>query len=367
MTKVHVLPKEGDLIGFEQAVAGQWVPAQDVWGYALILSSDGTMSDASGMLFVKPCTQQEAAFYQTSIAEHPDFYEFMPAFLGTLELTQNQDVTFEQQSAALIAQHIIPEVVVPHGPTRIKKIVTNLALALENAAYGFKRPNILDVKLGVRLWADDAKQEKKTRFDKVTQETTHKNLGFRIAGMRAWQGDESKPDGLVDQDNFRIYDHAGYRIYDKEYGKADVHDGNVSQAFRKFFFSESAGVDEELGRLVIQAFLSDLAQIQEILENQESRMYSASLLFVFEGDGEALRIAMEEASKEPVYINGNGVDRDSDEEDSDEEDKSPKIYALKLIDFAHAEWVPGMGPDENILLGVKSVAKILSGLAAGGA
>lgn len=312
-------------------------------------------------MFIKPCTPQEAGFYQTSVAEHPDFAEFMPTFIGTLELSDHQDATFIEQGAELIAQHSIPE---PATGPKIKKIVTNVSVVLENAAYGFKQPNVLDVKLGVQLWSDDAKQEKKDRFDKVTAETTHKNLGFRIAGMRVWQGTDEKHKAELDKE--------GYKVYSKNWGRLDVNDDNVVESFRKFFFAPEAGVDEELGKLVIQAFLADLEQIQAVMENQESRMYSASLLFVFEGDGEALRFAMEEATKRGEALangngNGNGVNGHSEtdddvEDDDDEEDDTPKIYSLKVIDFAHAEWVPGKGPDENSLMGIRSMTKILKQL-----
>ena len=102
---------------------------------------------------------------------HPEFAEFMPTFLGTLTLDEQQNATIEEQGAALlakhtngtaigavgtalIAKHTIPEVVVPIKTG--KRIETNQAVVLENAAHGYVKPNILDVKLGVRLWADDA-------------------------------------------------------------------------------------------------------------------------------------------------------------------------------------------------------------------
>lgn len=91
-------------------------------------------------------------------------------------------------------------------------------------------------------------------------------------------------------------------------------------------------------------------------------MFSASLLFVFEGDGGALRDAMEEASRSPPPIaaetHGNGEDSEEDEDEL----AGPKIYSVKVIDFAHAEWTPGGGPDENSLVGVRSVADILGKL-----
>lgn len=275
----------------------------------------------------------------------------MPTFLGTLTLDEQQNgQSIEEAGAALIAKHTIPEVVVPTKSS--KKIVTDQAVVLENAAHGFVRPNILDVKLGVRLWADDAHPDKKTRFDKVTEETTHKDLGFRIAGMRVWQGHKA-----VGKD----IDADGYKIFDKNYGRFTIQKDNVHEAFQNFIFAESAGIDDELGRLVAQAFHADVSRIQEVLEGQESRMFSASLLFVFEGDGVALRAAMEEASRSPATLQ-NGDGNASSEDEDELEDTSPKIYAVKVIDFAHAEWTPGMGPDANSLLGVRSVANILRNL-----
>lgn len=329
--------------------------------------SDGTLCDVDGELFIKPCTPTEIAFYESSIADHPEFAEFMPTFLGTLTLDEQQGATIEEQGAVLLAKHTngnneehsglsisvhtIPEVVVPVKTG--KRIVTNQAVVLENAAAGFVKPNILDVKLGVRLWADDAHPEKKIRFDKVTEETTHKELGFRIAGMRVWQGHGASGKDI---------DEEGYRIYDKNYGRFSVQKHNVHEAFKNFIFAESAGIDEQLGRLVSQAFLADVERIQELLEGLESRMYSASLLFVFEGDGESLRSAMEEASKPPVNPSHGEITGSEDDEDDEDEVAMPKIYSVKVIDFAHAEWVPGMGPDENSLTGIRSITKILRNL-----
>jgi len=329
----RALPSRAELIDYNYAVAGH----------------DGTLSDVDGELFIKPCTPAEIAFYESSVEEHPEFAEYMPTYMGTLSLDQTGGKTIEEVGQDLLEKIHVPQLVVPVVRTG-KRIETNRAVVLENAGYGFVKPNIMDVKLGVRLWADDAAEEKKIRFDKVTEETTHKELGFRVAGMRVWQGHGAR--GLD-------IDEEGYKIYDKNYGRFSIHKGNVHEAFRNFIFSESAGIDEELGRLVAQAFHSDVTRIQHVLEGQESRMFSASLLFVFEGDGAALRLAMEEASRSPAtLVNGDG--ENSEEEDDDV--VSPKIYVVKVIDFAHATWVPGQGPDENALLGVRSVAKVLKNL-----
>ena len=65
---------------------------------------------------------------------------------------------------------------------------------------------------------------------------------------------------------------------------------------------------------------------------------------------------MEEASKSPTTV-VNGDDEQSEEDEDEDRPCDPKIYTVKVIDFAHAEWTPGMGPDENSLLGVRSVSR----------
>lgn len=401
------------------------------------VGSEGTLCDPDGELFIKPCVQQEIDFYETAFKEHPNFAELMPVYLGTLALNDMTDVNSVNEQLPVVADHMSQEMkeeairiakaaaaeaaaeapAAPSDgitwiPNNSKRIVTNKSVVLENAAYGFKRPNILDAKLGRRLWADDAPLEKRRRFDQITEETTSGSHGFRIAGMRVYKGSDN-PDEL---------DSEGYKVYGKDYGRMEVNKDNVVQEMGKFIFNERAGIDEDLGRAIAQAFLDDLRRVERILASEETRMYSASLLFTFEGDGEALRAAIEKATPSSssseqgrkkaqlrdidVPVSTSRVDSgivmdergemvltpekaanldaqllsgiiegdvkvlelagnlpvDGDEDEDDEFSDLPRIYSLKLIDFAHAEWVPGQGPDENSLLGVRSLIKIFEEL-----
>lgn len=362
------------------------------------------MCDEDGILFIKPCTQAELDFYDEANNEHPAFAELMPLHLGKLALNDMTDIAsineqlpgvaehiseHAKEEVIKMAHHIQPVQPVQPGPleenikwvpNRSKKITTDISIVLENAAYGYKRPNILDVKLGQRLWADDAPLEKKRRFDKIRQETTHGPLGFRIAGMRVYRGSD-KPEELDEEE---------YKIYDKDFGRVTVNEDNVLDAFRKFLFNEAAGVDEELGKAVARAFMEEVKHVQEVLENEETRMYSSSLLFVFEGDGDALRAAIDEQSASVTMSqkgkgeaagrstsrvdSGIAMDEDTgelllaegdageDSDDSDDDEKVPRIYCVKLIDFAHAAFTPGQGPDENSLKGVRSLVQIFDEL-----
>lgn len=345
------------------------------------------LSDKSGALLVKPCKQAEIDFYE-SVRLHPKLKYFCPTFYGTLSLGQDSTVAANTPALGLTSSTAQPASGVtttapndgssgnPIGssqawvPSGGKGIKADTGLVLENLAHGFVRPNILDVKLGARLWAEDAPSAKRQKLDKVAAESTSGPLGYRIAGMKTWMGDIDNPEFLSTK---------GYKKYDKNYGR-DISTDHVRTAFEDFFYVKAAGVTQKLGQKVIHRFIQDLCSLQEVMEGEESRMYSASLLFVYEGDGPTLEqdIVAQEAlpntstapgpATEPPVAEDSEIqtqrpDGEDDEEEieieSNDSNTEPRIYALKIIDFAHATWTPGQGPDENLLHGVRNVIKVL--------
>ena len=90
-----------------------------------------------------------------------------------------------------------------------------------------------------------------------------------------------------------------------------------------------------------------------MLSSHESRMFASSILYVYEGDAEALETGIQSEARQEVV--------DDDEEDDDEEDERIPQYIskTKLIDFAHASFREGHGPDMNALRGVENVLKHL--------
>ena len=336
----------------------------------------------------------------------------MPRYMGTLALSDATEVTTAADDIAVI-NTVVPETIekstalaapeaadgVTWKPNKDKRIKTDQSIALENLTYGYKKPNILDAKLGVRLWADDAPAEKRRRFDTISSETTHRDHGCRIAGMRIYKGSEDPAE--LDQD--------GYRIYDRDYGRVAVTNENFKDEVRKFVFNKTAGIDEALGKAVCRGFVDQLKKVVEVLEAHRTRMYSSSILFVYEGDGEMLEEAIvrnnamaDERAADNIaadivevkvpdtvrFDSGIGMDgedldggvlvgevptgevsvgeclncEDWDGEDSDDDEK-PKIFTLKLIDCAHAKWVTEEdGADENTLKGVRSLLGIFKEL-----
>lgn len=332
--------------------------------------SPGVLSDTSGSLIVKPCTLQEIHFYESIPAHHPALLHHVPTFMGTLALSRPEErKALEVQdpmsiSAALQAQtaNDIPSQVM----TKSRSIDASQAIVLENVAVGFTRPNILDVKLGARLWDDKAPPHKRARLDAAAAQTTSGSLGFRIAGMRVWRkprlpGADWKCD-----------------VYDKAYGRSFTKD-SICKGFEDFFCADSGvrppTVDE---CYMVRRCDAMIAGIQEALVAQECRMYSSSILVVCEADHEALKHALDRETESYERYKGSEVGRgqhargrhtteDESEQDTSEDDEAEQkslspICSVKLIDFAHAERKPGFGRDENTLSGIYNMRLVLQAM-----
>lgn len=57
-------------------------------------------------------------------------------------------------------------------------------MVLENLAYAYTHPNIMDVKLGTVLYAPDATDEKRRRMERQARETTTYETGIRLTGCQ---------------------------------------------------------------------------------------------------------------------------------------------------------------------------------------
>ncbi|KAF2396565.1 SAICAR synthase-like protein [Trichodelitschia bisporula] len=315
---------------------------------------EGVLSDESGELVIKPCTAAEVSFYESALTTHPEFAYFMPRFMGTLQL---------QRTPPTDPTPLPGDNAEPGMRLKGKALETDQCIVLENVAAGFVRPNILDLKLGARLWDDDTKPEKRARLDAVASSTTSGSLGFRVAGMRVWQGEEASatkellaPVEGKDTKVAELDQSENVLVFNKFYGRS-VPTEDALSALRTYFVVPKAGVRPAAILPVVRAFADEVEEVLAMLEKKESRMYSASLLFVYEGNPGALKEALEAPPKSVKEED----DEDEADEEEDEEDEVPakKSHALKVIDFAHATWTPGLGPDENILQGLRSVLRLL--------
>ena len=137
-------------------------------------------------------------------------------------------------------------------------------LVLENLLATFKRPCVLDLKLGTRQHSDSASAEKIKKSIKKCKETTSADLGLRVCGMRIYTGTGTTP-----------------QAWSKAYGKNLTTD-TFANALETFF---SASGTSHIRKEVISRVDSACDKLIGVLENlQGYRFYSSSILIVYDGD-----------------------------------------------------------------------------------
>jgi 1D-myo-inositol-tetrakisphosphate 5-kinase/inositol-polyphosphate multikinase len=293
----------------------------------------------------------------------------MPTYMGTLTMTPPETVP----KAILLAEPGPDGTTVPLpptilGPLKGRKLNTDMHIVLHNAVHSFTKANVLDLKLGSRLWDDDAPVEKRARLDAVAQATTSGSLGFRIAGMRTWQGDAGELSEGAQEATKKsfgdLHKETGMFSYNKLYGR-QFKNMDVVKGFREFVLVPNAGIDVEHALGLTEAFLEGSRQLEVLLKETELRMYSASVLFSYEGSGKMFdakhKAAKEAELNSPETDLEEEAENDEEEEEEEEEEEGDPnlLLTIKIIDFAHAWFKPGEGPDLNILQGVRSIIEIL--------
>lgn len=189
-------------------------------------------------------------------------------------------------------------------------------LVLEDLTSRFQKPCVLDLKMGVRVYGDDASAEKRQRHIEKARETTSHVLGVRICGSQTYR---------VDTDS--------YVYRDKYYGRRL----DAEQAWRMLceFFHNGLRMRFE----VVARLLESLRALRSGLERVFSyRFYSASLLLLYEG-----------AESEPAI--------------------EPAVD-VRMIDFAHTTYCPDgpdafTTPDAGYLLGLRNLECMLGAILEG--
>ncbi|KAH3673361.1 hypothetical protein WICPIJ_009850 [Wickerhamomyces pijperi] len=351
-----------------------------------VAGHEGSLSDASGTLFIKPSTDQEIQFY-THINEQErvlplkegeevagdddddddddDQYgmrliDWMPTFMGTLQNGLSPDLPKTKE----VQEQLNSLTIKP--PTQQQELKDNKDttsyLVLENLLHGFRKPCIVDIKLGSKLTDHTVSDEKRQRLAKVSASTTSGSLSYRVCGMKIYNslGQAPIPEsltgaaGAVAGKNSISVDSEGYTVFDKYYGRTLTKD-TVKDHFQLFFRANQ--LSQEQQDTVIRNTFTRLQMLYNCLLDKEVRIVSGSLLIVFEADSGRWN----EMDNEDMILRDGYVIEGEDEEDSDEDEdnKIAPLSLLSLIDFAHSRVTPGKGPDENIIVGVENLMNLL--------
>jgi len=240
-------------------------------------------------------------------------------------------------------------------------------IVLENLAHSFLKPNILDVKLGTVLYDDDASPEKRARMEKVARETTSQETGMRLTG-------------------FQVYDLATDSpiVTSKTFGKS-IKPADLPEGFARFFPlasnaatpgsvskpppdalskemptpSTGTGLPSELLIPVLSGIHAEVKDIHDAVARVELRMVGGSLLIVYEADWERAREGLRLLHEERESDSSSDDEEGDDEEEEDDTKPVGPPFVVKLIDFAHTRILPGEGPDNGVLLGLRTVLRLL--------
>lgn len=344
---------------------------------------DGTMTDEDGTLIFKPMNEQELKFYDQIYQYHimhslesksVPLISWMPTYMGKLDegqnlpknlmtLNQNPDdkvtVITDGSDIHLETNKISEQELNNSASTANKKY-----LVLENLLNGFKKPNVMDIKLGKILYDENATEEKKLRLQLVSKTTTSGSLGFRICGMKIQKNrscsqlDEKHFSAEVDPETNEEY------IFVNKFLGRTRNDSNVSDAIKLYFDNDNLTKERKLK--LFKMFHSRLQHFYNTLLNYEIRLISSSLLFVYEGDPNV----WDSKNDEDLIINDTYFGDSDSDDDSDSDNDDPRgrkvlpLSTMSLIDFAHSKCTPGQGYDENVIVGVESLINVFAELIA---
>lgn len=323
---------------------------------------EGTLTDDDELLIFKPFNQQEKEFYEAvqtrslltsknddaqSIHEGDVQLEsWMPTYLGVLN--EGSQIPPGQHNVITDGTPLTAGVLNKKDLDEGKKY-----LVLENLLAGFKKPNIMDIKLGKILYDDNTSEEKKKRLTEVSKSTTSGSLGFRICGMRIQKGQHIK---RLAHEHYHIDPSREYVSVNKMFGRTRTQE-DILMAFD--FYFENEDLSKERKNQLKKFFLQRLQLFYNTMLNEELRLVSASLLFVYEGDTDRW-----DAKQDADTILRENFVSDEDE-DSDIEDDVGRMAPLSLmavIDFAHSQLTPGKGYDNNVLDGIENLIDLFDKL-----
>lgn len=271
---------------------------------------------------VKPSCPVELAFYQIVKENNLPLINFMPE-------CYNFDDSWEE-----IKKKYIPN--------------DGFYINMENLILPFEKPNIIDLKLGTRLYDDNANEAKREKMILNASSTTSLKTGLKICGLQIRDNETNKTMKIG-----------------KDYGRK-LTPNNLPQAILRFLLSytnsscyHKSDLDKEeqemdqsvfihpdpLALKFISLVLKQVVALQQVIEQCPVRIYGCSLCLIFD----SLTLPADH-SHDHVHDHDHDHDHDT---------TSPH-FSIHLIDFAHSTCVdPELGVDTCLMTGINTLIRIL--------
>lgn len=141
-------------------------------------------------------------------------------------------------------------------------------ILLENLTRRFRKPCVLDLKIGTRSYADDASPQKRAKHIEKVTNSTSSSLGFRVCGMQVYCRKSQQ-----------------YYYQDKYHGRSLTPE-TVPGALENFISLNTGSKPRSCahGAKIVQCFLKKITELETVIAGQKGlRFYSSSLLLLYDG------------------------------------------------------------------------------------
>jgi inositol-hexakisphosphate kinase len=226
-------------------------------------------------------------------------------------------------------------------------------LVLENLTKDYKKPCVLDLKMGTRMYGDFATDSKRKSQRKKSTKSTSAKLGVRFCGSQRFS-----------------FSNNSFEMFDKYVGR-NADETELRKLLGQFFTHGCS-----LRKDVINNVLGEICRMKKsLVDLEEYRFYSSSILIIYEGlmkeeKCESYNLSDAENSMDCDIFEMEAAEANNFDVEKCRKNELPSsAVTMKIIDFANASF-PCMdcdqsmheGPDRGFLMGLDNLYEILESL-----